>query len=268
MEELLRGHVTARPDFLSVVVPAYNEASRLAPTLSRIAEYLPCAFGSYEIIVVDDGSTDDTAAVVRAAGLRLKGIRLMRYSRNRGKGYAVRTGCLASRGDLLLVSDADLSTPIEEIEKLLPFIDSGFDVAIGSRAIPGADIAVRQSRVRETMGKTFNLLVRALTIGGIKDTQCGFKLMKGGPGRELFSRCLIDGFAFDVEMLLLAKKAGCRIREVPIRWLNSPNSRVRLMRDPLCMLTELFRIRAYALWGRYERTAPVSGQISLKHPTA
>lgn len=254
MEKLLREHVSRETDFLSVVVPAYNEASRIGPTLERIAEYLQGAFGSYEIIVVDDGSTDETSAVVQDMEPRLSAIRLIRYTPNTGKGHAVRTGCLASKGNLLLISDADLSTPIEEIEKLLAFIDDGFDVAIGSRGLQQSDVVVRQSWHREKMGKMFNLLVRLLTIGGIRDTQCGFKLFKGEIARELFSHSLIDGFSFDVEILFLAKRAGCRIREVPVRWLNSPNSRVRLLRDPLSMFMELLKIRAYALAGRYEKT--------------
>jgi dolichyl-phosphate beta-glucosyltransferase len=189
MEELLRGHVTRKTDFLSVVVPAYNEAPRIVPTLSRLAEYLGDAFGSYEIIVVDDGSTDDTSAVVQNLGRRLAGIRLIRYAQNRGKGYAVRTGCLASKGNILLISDADLSTPIEEIEKLLPFIDAGFDVVIGSRGLPGSEIEVRQPWHREKMGKTFNLLVKLLAIGGIKDTCRGEGPFCAQYYRGFFLRC-------------------------------------------------------------------------------
>jgi dolichyl-phosphate beta-glucosyltransferase len=207
---------------------------------------------------VDDGSTDDTSAVVQNLGRRLAGIRLIRYAQNRGKGYAVRTGCLASKGNILLISDADLSTPIEEIEKLLPFIDAGFDVVIGSRGLPGSEIEVRQPWHREKMGKTFNLLVKLLAIGGIKDTQCGFKLLEGAVARDLFARSLIEGFSFDVEILFLAARSGRRIKEVPIKWLDSPNSRVRLLRHPLQMMLDLFRVRAYALSGRYDRTKPHS----------
>jgi dolichyl-phosphate beta-glucosyltransferase len=257
-----------KTDFLSVVVPAYNEASRIGPTLVRIAEHLGSTFGAYEIIVVDDGSTDDTPAVVRQLGCELAGVRLIRYGKNRGKGYAVRTGCLSSKGNLLLISDADLSTPIEEIEKLLAHIDSGSDMAIGSRGLRESDIIVRQSWHRERMGRAFNLLVRLLAIGNITDTQCGFKLMKGTVARDLFSRCLIDGFSFDVEMLFLAKKAGCKISETPVRWLNSPNSRVRLLRDPVNMFMELIMIRVNSFMGRYEPAPRICRYGALRNPVA
>ncbi len=152
---------------------------------------------------------------------------------------------LASRGDFLLTCDADQSTPIEELEKLLPFLHKGFDMVIGSRGLRESDIVVRQPWYRERMGKTFNMLVRALVIGGFKDTQCGFKLFRGDVAKRLFKKSLISGFSFDVEILFLAEKEGFRIKEVPVKWLNSPRSRVRIVRDSLKMFIELFKIRAY-----------------------
>jgi len=237
---------------LSVVVPAYNEEERIGSTLERMSEYLRENIPAYEIIVVDDGSADGTAEVVEGIGSKHGNIRLIRYPRNAGKGFAVRKGVLSSTGDLLLMSDADLSTPIEELERLLPFVREGFDVVIGSRGLPESDIVMRQPWYRERMGKTFNSLVHMLAVGGIHDTQCGFKLFRGDTAKTLFRKGLIDGFAFDVEILILAKKAGYRIKEVPIRWCNSPNSRVRLISDPAKMFMELLKIRVNLISGRYD----------------
>jgi dolichyl-phosphate beta-glucosyltransferase len=236
---------------LSVVIPAYNEALRLPATLRRIHAYLEEAAPDHEIIVVDDGSTDSTAERTLEAASELRGIRLINNEVNRGKGYSVRRGVLSSRGQLVLISDADLSTPIEEMEKLLPFVRGGFDFAIGSRGMKESDIAVRQPWHREKMGKTFNLMVRAIAVRGIRDTQCGFKLMRGDAAREVFGKCRLDGFSFDVEVLFVARGLGYKIREVPIRWLDSPSSRVRLLSDPAKMLVDLLRIRAYQLLGYY-----------------
>ncbi len=241
-------------DFLSVVVPAFNEETRISGTIERIGSYLKENFVESEIIVVDDGSTDGTASVITDLGRKFGNIRLIRYPENAGKGYAIRKGVLSSQGDLLLISDADMSTPIEELERLIPFIHRGFDVVIGSRGLEESDIVVRQPWYRQNMGKIFNLIVRVLVIGGIRDTQCGFKLFKGDVSRTLFAKGRIDGFSFDVEILALARKAGYEIKEVPVRWVNSPNSKVRLMRDPIRMFLELFKIRAYMLAGKYNKS--------------
>lgn len=237
--------------FLSVIVPAFNEGSRIRPTLQRLGRYLAETFTAFEIIVVDDGSSDDTASVVRDVGRQLREVSLLHNPTNAGKGHAVKAGVLHSKGDLVLVCDADLSTPIEEIEKLLPLISSGFDIVIGSRGLPESDIVIRQPRDRERMGKIFNVFVRALLLGGIKDTQCGFKLFKGETAKRLFQKSLIKGFSFDVEVLFLARKLGYTITEVPVRWFNSPDSRVRLLRDPARMFIDLFRISLNRLFGKY-----------------
>lgn len=236
---------------LSVVIPAYNEESRIPGTLKAVSNYLRDNVREYEIIVVDDGSSDGTSSIVKNIGQGLPNITLIRYPANAGKGYAIRKGVLSSKGDLLLTCDADLSTPIEEYERLEHFVINDSDIAIGSRGLRDSDIVVRQPWYREMMGKTFNLFVRTLAVGGIKDTQCGFKLFKGDVARSLFKRNIIDGFAFDVEILFLARRMGYKIKEVPVRWLNSPNSRVKIMRDPVKMFFELFRIRANWLFGRY-----------------
>lgn len=238
-------------NFLSVIIPAYNEESRLGPTLERLAAYLTAASRKFEIIVVDDGSSDNTSATVKKIGAVLSCIRLIHYDINRGKGYAIRTGVLSSLGDLILISDADLSTPIEEFEKLDLYLKKGFDIAIGSRGLDDSDIKVRQPWYRERMGKTFNAFVQLLIFSGIQDTQCGFKLFKGEVARNLFKRSHIDGFGFDVEILFSAKNAGYSIKEVPVIWLNSPLSRVRLVADPLSMFLDLIRIRLNWLSGKY-----------------
>jgi dolichyl-phosphate beta-glucosyltransferase len=236
---------------LSVIIPAYNEAQRISPTLERVSGYLGAGTHDVELLVVDDGSADETPALVREWSARQPMIRLLRNGVNMGKGASVRNGILASVGEQVLISDADLSTPIEEIEKLRAALHEGYDVAIGSRGLRGADIALRQPWYREYMGKTFNLLVKLLLFRGIEDTQCGFKLLRREAARNIFSRCRVRGFGFDVEALFLARKMGYRIKEVPIRWENSPASKVRIPRDPAFMFLELVMIRLNWLFGLY-----------------
>ncbi len=239
-------------DSISVIIPAYNEAQRLPITLRRVREYFTAPANDFEIIVVDDGSTDATESEVIKAASEFPGIRLIKNETNRGKGFSVRRGILASTKDLILMTDADLSTPIEEIAKLLPFVQNDFDITIGSRAMAESDLAVRQPWYREGMGKIFNIFVRAMILGGIKDTQCGFKLMRGKAARKVFEKCRIDGFSFDVEALYIARILGYKIKEVPVRWLNSPASRVRIIKDSSRMFLDLLWIRAYGLLGYYE----------------
>ncbi len=241
-------------DSISIIIPAYNEELRIQPTLEKIHSYCAEKFSEFEIIVVDDGSSDNTLSLIRRLGRHLEHINPIHYPNNAGKGYAVRQGVLASKGDLLLISDADLSTPIEELEKLIPYIrHDSYDVVIGSRALEKSDIVVKQPWYREMMGKTFNIFVKVVAVSGINDTQCGFKLFRGYVARSLFSKCTIDGFSFDVEVLYLAKRSGYKIKEVPIRWINSPSSKVELIRDPLIMILELLRIRINSLTGKYTR---------------
>jgi dolichyl-phosphate beta-glucosyltransferase len=198
----------------------------------------------YEMIVVDDGSSDRTSEVVRDLSSDTPNLKLVRYGQNRGKGYALRTGVLATKGDPVLVMDADLSTPMEELWKLMPYLTEGrAHVAIGSRALALSDIIRKQPWWRQGMGKIFNYLVRVLAIDGINDTQCGFKLFTGDVARELFGRATVDRFAYDVEILALAARKGYRIAEVPIRWINSPESKVNPVKDSLRMLADILRIR-------------------------
>ena len=227
---------------ISLVIPAYQESLRLPGSLTRIAEYLAGRRDeAWEILVVDDGSRDATADVAREEAKRLGlPLRVLRLPANRGKGAAIRAGVLASRGDWVLVCDADLSTPIEEWKKLRA---AGTPVAVGSRALDEDLVRLKQPWHRRTMGKLFNLFVRALTIRGIRDTQCGFKLFEGTLAREIFARAKIDRFAYDVEILLLARRRGAAIAEVPVLWFNSPESKVSIVRDSLRMLRDLVRIR-------------------------
>lgn len=232
-----------RKEFISVIIPAYNESSRILPSLRRLDEYLRGHFRSFELIVVDDGSSDATEDVVLRAKKEIPSIRYSAYRENRGKGYAIRQGVALSIGDIILVSDADLSTPIEEVEKLLVPYDDGYHVVIGSRGLDASSIVVRQPWWRELMGKTFNRIVRIILLRGFEDTQCGFKLFNGSIGRELFRDAIIDRFAYDVEILYLAMKAGYKIKEVPVTWLNSPDSTVRPLKDSFQMAKDLVRIR-------------------------
>jgi dolichyl-phosphate beta-glucosyltransferase len=230
---------------LSVVVPALNEEDRLPRTLERIVAHLGRRHEGYELVVVDDGSRDRTAERAQAAGATV-----LRNETNRGKGYAVRRGMLAARGARRLMTDADLSTPIEELDRLSARMDEGHDVVIGSRALPGARIEVRQPWYRENMGRLFNLFVRALAVPGVTDTQCGFKLFSGMAARDVFSSARLDGFSFDVEVLFLARRKGYRIAEVPVVWRNDAASRVSLLRGFLAF-PDLLRIRANDWRGRY-----------------
>lgn len=225
---------------LTVVIPAFNEEKRLDSTLARIREYLVERGESFEILVVDDGSTDGTAAVVqRFAG---PDCRLLRLERNSGKGTAVRTGVLASRGRWVLITDADLSAPIEELETLEGHAGKA-DLILGSRAQVGSRIGRRQPFFREMMGKTFNLIIRSLGLSDLRDTQCGFKLIRGEVARLLFARMTVDRFAFDIELVWLARALGYRVIEVGVVWRHSPRSTVRPLQDSPVMFWDVLKIR-------------------------
>jgi len=228
---------------LSVVIPAYNEEARLGPTVERTMAYLEArGGGGWEVIVVDDGSRDRTTAVAEAAAGGDARVRVLGGRANRGKGAAVRDGMLAATSDRVLFSDADLATPIEELAKLEARLDDGADVAIASRALPGSDVRTRQHPMRELMGKTFNLVVRTLVLGGIKDTQCGFKLFTRAAAHDLFGRATVDGFAFDVELLWLAR-GRYRIDEVPVVWHHVEESKVSPGTDAMRMFADIVRLR-------------------------
>lgn len=229
---------------LSIVIPAYDEQDRIEATLERTLAYVSERYPRSEVLVVDDGSRDETAARVEKLAERNDRLRCLRQPRNRGKGAAVRAGVLASRGEKVLFMDADLATPIEELEKLEPFLAEGYDVVIGSRGLAESDIRERQPFPRELMGRTFNVIVRTLLLGGFRDTQCGFKLFSRDAAHDLFGAQTLDGFSFDVEILLLAKERGYRIREVPVVWYHAPNSKVSPVTDASRMFVDLVRLRA------------------------
>lgn len=233
---------------LSFVIPAYNEERRIRDTLVRAEAYLREQPYEWEIVLVDDGSGDATVETARAA---FPGVRVIAYRPNRGKGHAVRTGMLEARGAFRVFSDADGSTPIEELEKFWPRFETGADVVIGSRTLPDADVQVRQTWRRQTMGRVFNLFVQALAVRGIPDTQCGFKGFTAAAAQAVFPRQTIERFAFDVEILYIARKLGLRIDQVGVRWLNSPDSSVDAVVDSSRMLAELITIRMKDLRGRY-----------------
>jgi dolichyl-phosphate beta-glucosyltransferase len=237
---------------ISIVIAAYNEEKRIGESLRKIADYFRNSGKEYEVLVVDDGSRDGTSQVVKNLGPLFRNLEIVCYGENRGKGYALRQGVLASKGDVVLVTDADLSTPIEELDKLMPLVTGGdCDVAIGSRALARSDIIKKQPFWRQGMGKIFNKIVKFLVIDDFNDTQCGFKLFSGDVARELFGKARIDRFAYDVEILALAKKRKCRILEQPIRWLNSPDSRVNPLFDSLQMIKDLVRIWMHV--GRFRK---------------
>lgn len=240
------------PRSISVIIPAYNEQSRLPETLRRIEEYFRTAdWDFHEIIVVDDGSKDGTAEAAQAVAATNGNVQVLRNPGNRGKGYSVRHGMLKAQGDWRLFSDADLSAPIEELEKLRCAVTAGkCDVAIGSRAIDRSLIGVHQPGFRESMGRFFNVVMRVITGLAIADTQCGFKLFRGDVAEAVFSRQRLERFGFDAEVLFIAQKLGYRIAEVPVRWNHVEGSKVGMLTG-LHAFGELAEIRFNSLRGKY-----------------
>jgi len=230
------------PPSLSVVIPAYNEEKRLPQSLAVVLDFLrKQPFGS-EIIVSDDGSQDRTVALAKEL-LKDFPHQVLVTPKNRGKGHAVRQGMLAATGDYILFTDADLSTPIEEVLRFLAHLEKDQDVVIGSRALPGSQIEIHQGLLRETMGKVFNFIAQLWTFKGVHDSQCGFKCFRRDAAQKLFNLQKLDGFSFDVEIVYLAQKLGVRLLELPVIWRNSAQSRVQVLRDPLMMFWDVLRIR-------------------------
>ncbi len=225
---------------LSVIVPAFNEELRLAVSLEDILPYLEGRGQTYEVLVVDDGSSDRTSEVARSYEAR--GVRVLRQAENQGKGAALRRGVVESKGDRVLLTDADLSTPISDLERLEPYLEK-VPIVVGSRALPSSEITEHQPWYRETMGRAFNWLLMRLGMTRITDTQCGFKLLRGDVAREIFPRLTIDGFAYDVELLWAAERLGLEVAAVGVRWANSPTSRVHPLFDSARMLADVIRLR-------------------------
>lgn len=238
--------------YLSIIIPAYNEEKRLPDTLKSIAEYLKTIDKEIEVIVVDDGSSDNTTQVAEEMKSAIKNLKVINYIENRGKGYAVKTGMLAAKGDYTLFMDADNATPIEEVEKLWPFA-SGFDVVIGSRHLKTSNVVIKQPWYRILISRLGNFVIQALLLKGVKDTQCGFKLFNKKAAKEIYSRQKIDRWGFDMEILAIAQKTlGYKIKEVPVSWYNSPDSRLRPIRDGFRTLRELFKIKYNLITGKYK----------------
>jgi dolichyl-phosphate beta-glucosyltransferase len=236
---------------LSIIIPAHNEEYRLPGSLDKIAAFLAMQPYKYEVIIVENGSADDTVGVIRRYAERFPYVRPYQETA-RGKGLAVRRGMLEARGRYRFICDADLSMPIEEITKFLPPALNGYDVAIASREAPGA-VRYDEPRHRHVIGRIFNLLIRLIAVRGFKDTQCGFKCFHDKAAEDLFNVQTLNGIGFDVELLFIAQKRGYKIVEVPIHWYYSAESRMRLVRDSLRAMTELLIIRRNWRAGLYDR---------------
>jgi glycosyltransferase involved in cell wall biosynthesis len=241
---------------ISIVIPAYNESERLGDPLSKVLEFAAASGDEIEVIVVDDGSNDDTAAVAEQTFALYPSVdsRVIRYEKNRGKGFAVRTGLAAAKADIALFTDADLSTPIEEMSKLTtPLINGVHDVTFGSRALDRTLIGTHQPWRREQGGKVMNLIIRKMSGLPFYDTQCGFKAFNMKKFRPLLDVMTIDRFGFDVEFLFVAAHNGLKLNEVPVRWNDVAGSKVNVFRDSRRMITELMQIQRNARTGIYDK---------------
>lgn len=250
----------------SVVIPAYNEASRLGDTLEKVTRYIAQQACDAEIIVVNDGSSDGTADLVRTFAQKNPRLRLVENPGNRGKGYSVRNGILNARGRIILFTDADLSSPIEEAPKLLKALADGADIAIGSRWLRSELQTQRQQWYRQLFGRIFNLLLR-ITLGlRFRDTQCGFKAFRRHAAQKLFPLQKIERWGFDPEILFLARKFGFRVEEVPVAWGHSGQTRIHPLVDGTRMFFEMLRIRWYDLTGKYDRDNAAATQMAKTLP--
>jgi dolichyl-phosphate beta-glucosyltransferase len=236
---------------LSIIIPAYNEEKRLGRTFDIIIDFLQKAGQEWEIVVHDDGSRDGTAALVRRYSAQHGCIRLSEGDRNRGKGNAVKQAMLAARGQWLLLTDADLSTPMEEFDKLWPWTQQGFEIVIGSRKIAGAQIEVKQPWLRQHMGLAYSYLSKWFLATPVLDFTCGFKLFRGDAAEAVFRRSLIERWGYDSEVLFIAHRLGYKIKEVPVVWRNDPATKVRLGSDTFSAARELLQIRRNAWAGKY-----------------
>ncbi|MBV8207246.1 MAG: glycosyltransferase family 2 protein [Acidobacteria bacterium] len=247
----------------SIIIPAYNERERITATLDRVLACIRERNWRAEVLVVNDGSRDSTAEIVRSYSALHPAVRLLENPGNRGKGYSVRNGMLNARGDVLLFSDADLSSPIEEASKLFSAIERGADIAVGSRWLRSELQTERQPLYRQLLGRAFNLVLRVSLGLKQKDTQCGFKAFTRCAALALFPRQQIERWGFDPELLYLAKKLGLRIEEIPVRWAHDARSKIHPLRDGIRMGVDILRVRWYDLAGRYQ-ALPSSAQSATK----
>jgi glycosyltransferase involved in cell wall biosynthesis len=239
--------------YLSVIIPAYNEEKRLPKTLREVDGYLRKQNYNSEIIVVSDGSTDRTCEIVEGLKNEIKNLKLICEKINRGKGYGVRLGMFEAKGEFRLFTDADNSTPIEQIEKMWPYFEEGYEIVIGSRDIKGAVLDPPQNLFRRFVGEVFKYLRKIIVnLWEIEDSQCGFKCFKGEAAEKIFPKCKINRFAFDPEILLVGKKLGYKIKEVPVYWKNDPDSKVRL-KSMVKMLLDLLKIRWNLIKNEYQK---------------
>ena len=227
---------------ISLVVPAYNAGDVLKDSCYQISKYLQEKAIRYELVFVDDGSTDNTSSVLKELSCLDINVRFLTNETNMGKGYSVRRGVLESKGDIIFFTDADLSTPIREMQKLFDGVDQGYDIVIASRALPDSKVLMHQPFYREYSGKIFNLIMRSLLSLDLKDTQCGFKCFRKGVAASVFEKQTLNGFSFDVEVLYLARKKSFKIKEVPVDWVNFKSSTVNILKDGSCMFLDIVRI--------------------------
>ena len=237
--------MSTEPPKISLIVPAYNEADRIAGSLETLASFLTGQSDTYEVLVVNDGSRDSTPEIVRERAPEVFGetpVELLEYGANRGKGYAVRYGIEKSQGDYVVFSDTDLSAPIDQVPKLIASLESGADIAIGSRRMPESKV-IGLPFQRRVMSRFFSTLSRWLVLPGIRDTQCGFKAYRAKVAKELAEKQTIDGYTFDVEHLLIARKRGFVIEEVPVRWIYTEGSQINGLSDSMKMVRDLLDLR-------------------------
>jgi len=231
--------------YLSIVIPAFNEVRRLPASLEKMAEFCELFTFPFEVLIVVEKSSDGTLELASMMTSKQENFHVIDNQVHRGKGYAVRSGMLRARGEFLFYMDTDLSVPLDEISVFLGYLENnpGVDLLVGNRQHPQSDIIKRQNWLRQKMGQTFNLILRSLSQVTLRDTQCGFKAFRARAAREIFSRQQLDGFAFDVEVLLLAKKLGFKSADLPVRWINSTESKVHIVSDSLRMFRDVIRLR-------------------------
>jgi len=235
---------------ISIVIPAYNEEKRLEPSLQKITEYLQKNFTAYEVLVIDDGSTDATGEIARK--YQDKGVKLIQNPKNMGKGFSVKLGVINAKYDPILFTDSDLATPIEETKKFLDAINEGYDVVIASRNLQDSQITVQQPKSRRILGNAFPVLVKTTVLPGFTDTQCGFKMFRKAAARKIFPRQTLQRFAFDVEILFIAKELDYKIKELPVTWIDQAGSTLSPLKDSIRMLNEVLKIK-YNQWkGEYK----------------